>query len=191
MRVPNERHLERPWLIHELVADFGLEDVWSLPAIDGSADDFDDAIALMTKGDPAHSSNLPTRWLWQVRTALGRWLDRGGVVEHRSLQERLPDTLRGTADDVRFEHLPFVALYKTGDEFAAEISNKTVHGVMHLGWVQQGDDTYRGQLAIYVLPRGRWGSAYMAFIKPFRYLIVYPAVERRLASTWVNRRERR
>lgn len=191
MRVPNERQLERPWRIHEIVGDFRLEDVWSLPEISGSADDFDTAIALMVGGDPARSPNPPTRFLWKARDLLGRWFDLGRVSEPvdraGDLLDRLPDDLRGTADDVRFERLPFTVLYKTADEFAAEISNRTVHGVMHLGWVPQGQGGYRGQMAVYVRPRGLLGSAYMAFIKPFRYLIVYPAVERQLAATWANR----
>lgn len=201
MRVPNQRQLERPWRIHEVVADFRLEDVWSLSEISGSADEFDDAIALLTHGDPAHAANLPTRVLWQIRDVLGRWLDLGGVSQrvegagdlpipgtsHTTLVDRLPDDLRGTADDVRFERLPFVPLYKTVDELAAEISNKTVHGIVHLCWVPQDDGTFRGQMSVYVKPRGAFGSAYMAFIKPFRYLIVYPALERQLAKTWADR----
>lgn len=201
MRVPNQRQLERPWRIHEVVADFRLEDVWSLPEITGSADEFDDAIELLTHGDPAHAPNLPTRVLWRIRDVLGRWLDLGGVSQrvegtgglpipgtsHTTLADRLPDDLRGSADGVRFERLPFVPLYKTVDELAAEISNKTVHGVVHLCWIRQDDGTYRGQMAVYVKPRGAFGSAYMAFIKPFRYLIVYPALERQLARTWADR----
>lgn len=193
MRVPNQRQLEQPWHIHDIVEGFRLEDVWSLPEINGTADDFEDAIALMAAGDPASSPNPPTRFLWKVRDALGRWLNLGRVSEPVAgvgqLVARVPAELRGTADEVRFERLPFTVLYKTADEFAAEISNKTVHGVMHLGWVSLGNGTYRGQLAVYVKPRGVLGSAYMAFIKPFRYLIVYPAVERELAAVWANRHD--
>jgi hypothetical protein len=43
-------------------------------------------------------------------------------------------------------------------------------------------------MAVYVKPRGLFGQAYMAFIKPFRYLIVYPALERQLTRTWSHRR---
>ena len=53
-----------------------------------------------------------------------------------------------------FGSLPFVPLYRTDDEFAAEISNQTVHGVMHLAWVDQGEGRYQGQMAVYVKPRG-------------------------------------
>jgi hypothetical protein len=97
--------------------------------------------------------------------------------------------LRGTADDVHFDNLPFVPLYRTEDEFAAEISNQTVHGVMHVTWVgRDSDDDCEAQMAVYVKPRGRFGQAYMAFIKPFRYLIVYPALEHQVARTWSRRR---
>jgi hypothetical protein len=202
MRVPNQRQLERPWRIHDIVADFDLEDVWSLSDITGSAEDFSGAIHLVTTDDPTRSANLPARLLWKARDLLGRWFDLGGIsvpadvagghpipgTTETTLRVRLPDELRGTADDVRFGHLPFSPLYKTADEFAAEVSNKTVHGVLHLAWVPQDDGTYRGQIAVYVKPRGPFGSAYMAFIKPFRYLIVYPALERQLARTWADRR---
>lgn len=33
-------------------------------------------------------------------------------------------------------------LYRTQNEFAAEISNQTVHGVMHLAWVDCDGGTY-------------------------------------------------
>ena len=36
------------------------------------------------------------------------------------------------------ESLPFKSLYLLDDEWAAEIANRTMHGVMHLGWVPDG-----------------------------------------------------
>jgi hypothetical protein len=59
-----------------------------------------------------------------------------------------------------------------------------VHGVLHLAWVDQGEGRFQGQMAVYVKPRGRFGEAYMAFIKPFRYAIVYPALMRQIERTW-------
>ena len=99
----------------------------------------------------------------------------------------MPEDLRGSAADVHFVALPFVPLYRTRDEFAAEISNRTVHGVMHLAWVDLGAGRYRGQMAVYVKPRGLFGRAYMAAIKPFRHLIVYPALLKQIARTWERR----
>jgi hypothetical protein len=200
MRIPNEVHLAQDWRIHDVVRDFTLEDVWMLPEITGPASGFADVVDMAARFDPANAESLPTRFLWNLRDRLGQWLDLGRISEpaagtaglkipgtqENSLTQRLPADLRGTADDVHFDHLPFVPLYRTTNEFAAEISNKTVHGVMHLAWVDDGDGRYHGQGAVYVKPRGLFGAAYMAFIKPFRYLIVYPALERQLAQAWAT-----
>ncbi len=65
-----------------------------------------------------------------------------------------------------------------------EIANRTVHGVLHVGWVSDGTGGYRGQMAVLVKPNGRFGTAYMAAIKPFRHLIVYPAMLRAISRRW-------
>nr|MBA2295295.1 DUF2867 domain-containing protein [Actinomycetota bacterium] len=70
------------------------------------------------------------------------------------------------------------------DEWAAEIANKTVHGVVHIGWVLDGTGRYRGQMAVLVKPNGLLGRAYMAAIAPFRHLIVYPAMMRQIERSW-------
>jgi hypothetical protein len=99
------------------------------------------------------------------------------------LSDRLPVDLRESpGPDVA--GFPFTPLYLVDDEFAAEIANRTVHGVLHLGWVADGEGGYRGQMAILVKPNGRLGSAYMAAIAPFRHLIVYPRMIREIGRTW-------
>jgi hypothetical protein len=203
VRIPNEVQLSQPWRIHGVVYDFTLEDVWRLPAVNGKMADFAGVIDMTTRSDPANAESAPTRFLWGVRDRLGSWFDLGRIsttvgsdkrlpipgTREFTLADRLPNDLRGSADDVRFGQLPFVPLYRTEDEFAAEVSNRTVHGVMHIAWVERDDDDlHEAQMAVYVKPRGRFGQAYMAFIKPFRYLIVYPALERQLARTWSRRR---
>jgi Protein of unknown function (DUF2867) len=202
MRIANEVQLSRPWRIHGVAADFTLEDVWTLPAICGGADDFGSVIEMAARSDPANAGSAPTRVLWDVRDRIGERFDLGRIstttrknnglpipgTPEFSVAERLPDDLKGSANDVHFEHLPFVPLYRTQNEFAAEISNQTVHGVMHLAWVDRDDGTYHAQMAVYVKPRGWFGRAYMAFIKPFRYWIVYPALERELERAWSHRR---
>ena len=203
MRIPNETQRSQPWRIHSVVDDFTLEDVWRLPAVSGDKDDFASVLKMFTQSDPVNAESAPTRFLWAARDRLGAWFDLGRtttsagsgkrlpIPETRelSLADRLPADLRGSADDVHFDHLPFVPLYRTDDEFAAEISNQTVHGVMHLAWVPTGRAPgHEAQMAVYVKPRGRFGRFYMAFIKPFRYVIVYPALERQLARAWSRRR---
>jgi hypothetical protein len=208
MRLPNSEHESRPWRIREIASDFTLEDVWALPA-HGGAEDFQALLELMAAADPANAESLPTRVLWRVRDRLGSWFDLGRISapvdgnrdggagklpipgkNETSLAGRLPEDLLGTVADLDFGSLPFVPLYRTNVEFAAEISNKTVHGVMHLAWVDQGEGRYQGQMAVYVKPRGLFGKGYMELIKPFRYLIVYPALMRQTERTWNKRAPR-
>jgi uncharacterized protein DUF2867 len=156
----------------------------------------------MASSDPVSSGSLPTRVLWRLRDLLGTVFRLGRTstpaddekeklpipgTNETSLAGRLPDDLRDTAQGMRFGSLPFVPLYRTDDEFAAEISNQTVHGVVHLGWANLGGGRYQGQMAVYVKPRGRLGQGYMALIKPFRYAIVYPALMRQIERTWSAR----
>jgi Protein of unknown function (DUF2867) len=191
MRLPNAAHESRPWRIREIAPDFTVEDVWALP-VHGGAEDFQTLLEIMASGDPANAESLATRMLWRVRWRLGSWFgwdDAAGKLpipgtDETSLTDRLPDDLRNTAADLDFGSLPFAPLYRTGVEFAAEVSNQTVHGVMHLVWVDQGEGRYHGQMAVYVKPRGRLGKGYMALIKPFRYWVVYPALMRQIERAW-------
>jgi hypothetical protein len=200
MRITNAVHASQPWRIHALAPDFTLEDVWELP-VGGRAGDFQGLLDLMVSADPTHGTSLPTRFLWRLRDRLGRWFGLGRIstradaapglaipgTTETSLAGRLPEALRGTANGLTFRALPFKPLYRTDREFAAELANQTVHGLMHLGWVDAGEGRFRGQMAVYVKPRGRLGRAYMALIRPFRHWIVYPAIMRQLRREWMTR----
>jgi hypothetical protein len=39
-------------------------------------------------------------------------------------------------------------------------------------------------MAVLVKPNGRLGTRYMAVIRPFRYLIVYPRIMREIGREW-------
>lgn len=64
------------------------------------------------------------------------------------------------------------------------MANRTVHAVMHIGWVSDDAGGYRGQMAVLVKPNGLFGTAYMAAIAPFRHLIVYPPLMREIGQEW-------
>ena len=204
-RLPNSAHESHPWRIRELVPDFTLEDVWALP-VEGGAEDFDELLEMTTSLDPTRADSRASRFLWTLRDRLGEWFELGRIAVpaddgpeasggelpipetgETSLAERLPDDLRDTVSDIDFGSLPFVPLYRTDFEAAAELSNRTVHGVAHFAWAEEGRGRYRGQMAVYVKPRGRFGQGYMALIKPFRYLIVYPALMRQFERGWKRR----
>jgi uncharacterized protein DUF2867 len=190
MRVPNAAHTARPWRIHELASDFRLEDVWTLPGR-GGPDDLPRAVELITSYDPAHSTSFPVRNLFAIRWKLGAlfgWDDPDDGVGGRvpTLRDRLPADLRHSAAP-QFDALPFTSLYLLTDEWAAEIANKTMHGILHLGWVPDPADGYHGEMAVYVKPNGRFGQAYMAAIRPFRHLLVYPPILREYERRWEAR----
>ena len=194
MRLPNTAHESRPWRIREIAPDFTLEDVWALPVY-GGAQDFQTLLEVIVSFDPAGAGSRPVRVLWRLRERLGRWFgwDDAAVKlpipgrNEASLISRLPEDLRNTAADVHFYLLPAAPLYRTEFEFTAEASNETVHGVIHLAWVDQGEGRYQGQMAIYVKPRGLFGKGYMAVIKPFRHWVVYPALLRQIKRAWSAR----
>ena len=188
MRLPASAHTERPWRIHELTPDFELLDVWAAPT-PGGPDDFGRFVELFTAYDPAQSSSFAVRTLFAVRWALGDLLgldapDTGVGGRVPSLRDRMPADLRVAGTRRSIDALPFQWLYVLPDEAAAEIANKTVHGVLHAGWVPDGDGGYRGQIAVLVKPNGLLGRAYLEFIKPFRYLFVYPAIFKELERMW-------
>ena len=188
MRLPAGAHASLPWRIHELTGDFRLEDVWALPT-PGGPGDFPRLVELATTTDPERQSPLPVRALWALRWKLGElfgWDGESDGVGARvpSLRERMPADLRDAPRGPVNPSLPFQPLYLLDDEFAAEIANHTVHGVMHLGWVPDGDGGHRGQMAVLVKPNGLLGEAYMAAIKPFRHRLVYPPMLREFGRRW-------
>ncbi len=190
MRLPGTEHTSRPWRIHEISRDFRLEDVWSLPTPGGRAD-FPRLVQTLAAADPSQGSSRVSRALWTTRWKIGdmlRWDDPEAGLGSRvpTLRDRLPADLRD-APGPDFAALPFTSLYLIDDEFAAEIANRTVHGVMHVGWVPDGTGGYRGQLAVLVKPNGRLGAGYLAAIRPFRHLIVYPLMMRDIARKWRKR----
>ncbi len=186
MSLPNAAHAAFPWRIHELAPDFQLEDVWALPT-PGGADDFPRLVQKLASFDPSQSSSWAVRMLFEIRWKLGELLGWDGAEAGlgsrvSTLRERLPPDLRDTTGP-ELRGAPFHSLYMTDDEWAAEIANRTMHGVLHIGWVPDGDG-YRGQMAVLVRRNGLLGAAYMSAIKPFRHMVVYPAMMREIERAW-------
>jgi Protein of unknown function (DUF2867) len=206
MRLPKCAHTSRPWRVHEVTKDFELEDVWKLPT-PGGPDDLARLVQQFTSPDEG-DDELPVllRALFALRWKLGKlfgWDEPGSGVGKgvHSLRERLPadlleaprgPDLRAVPGRAEVEGPPvFSSVYQTHDEWLAELSNKTVHALMHIGWVP--DDSgggYHAQMAVLVKPNGRFGKAYMAAIKPFRYALVYPLLLRSIGRGWRRTRGR-
>ncbi|MCH7483965.1 MAG: DUF2867 domain-containing protein [Chloroflexi bacterium] len=197
-RLETSKHGDLPWRIGEVAPDFKLIDAWALPAR-GTLDEFADLLEIFANLDPAaDDGSRPSRALFALREWLGQrlgWDEKTNTLpipgcDETSLRERLPADLQsvqgGTLGGTSFSQV-----FETPTEWAAEISNGTMHAILHLGWVKRKDGSYRGQMGIYVKPRGRFGTLYMALIAPFRHLIVYPALMRRIGRTWKARAQER
>lgn len=190
MRFPNSAQTSQPWHIHELTRDFRLLDVWALPT-PGGPDDFPRLVRLITSLEPSEDSWV-VRALFAVRWKLGELFgwddpDRGDDSRRPMLRDRMPAELRDAPSGPAPATDHFTPLYLTDREWAQEIVNRTVHGVMHVGWVPDEEGGYRGQMSVYVKPNGLLGSAYLAAISPFRHILVYPLMLRGIARRWQTR----
>ncbi len=191
VKLPKDAHTSQGWRIDEIIPDFRLEDVWALPT-PGGPNDFPLLVQGIASADPEKELPLAASSLFKLRWKLGELLgwdepDTGLGSRASSLRDRLPADLCDAPPGPTFDALPFTSLYQLEDEWAAEMANRTVHGVVHLGWVADGTGGYHGQVAVYVKPNGPLGSIYMAAIKPVRHLIVYPQMMREIDRKWNER----
>ncbi|HUF53923.1 MAG TPA: DUF2867 domain-containing protein [Dehalococcoidia bacterium] len=195
-RIKNSSHERLPWRLREIAPDFELIDAWRLPAT-GTYEDFADLPRVFAGLGVARGRGWsPTSILFKVRWWLGQrlgWDERTSDLPiprstETSLRERLPADLPPATLDPDGDS-PFDPVYQTEVEWAGEISNSTVHAVLHLGWVQRKDGLWRGQMGVYVKHRGWLGKLYMPLIAPFRHYIVYPALMRSVGGAWKARHD--
>jgi hypothetical protein len=188
MRIDPERHLAQPLLIHRLTRDFQLLDVWRVPTRASSFEAFVRSFPLLRR-DGASALSKPALFLFALRELLMRVIGKRDVnyqglpipgCRETSVRERLSAEERAEfALPSRGESM-FVPVYATPNERAHEISNATVHAVLHLCWVVTPEGP-EARMAVYAKTRGWLGRAYMGLIEPFRRFVVYPALLRAAA----------
>jgi hypothetical protein len=199
MRLPNAVYQARPWRISAIAPDFKLLDAWELP-VEGGLEDFASFLEFMSNLNYRQKAPVVVRGLFGLRDRMGRWFgwkDGGwdgstlklpipGCME-TSLRARLPEDLKQSVPAMEVCVARFRGVYRTSTESAEELSNATVHAIKHLVWVNCGDGRYRGQMGVFVKPRGWFGALYMLLIGPFRCLLVYPAGVRLIGEAWASR----
>ncbi len=197
MKINNEIHNEYPWIVRGIAEDFELWDVWEFPIrADNSETENFNSFCEIYKNSFNDLSGL-AELLFKLRFWFGEvlGLDKNmntlpipGCAE-TSIRSRLSeeDEERNhiAAKDLSAKDLrPFRAVYLYENERLDELSNDTVHGLMHIGWVKKQKNYYTAQLAVYVKPRGRVGYMYLKLIGPFRHHIVYPAIMKKVKVKW-------
>ncbi|MGI5346855.1 DUF2867 domain-containing protein [Streptomyces sp. CA-250714] len=191
-RLPDTAHRDHPWRIHDLTPDFRLEDVWAIRTPGAGRDDLLKVLAAVQAAAATAKEPLLLRLLFAVRWKLGALLGwdkpKAGVgARVRSLRDRLPSDLQEAPRGSDTALAPFESVYETHDEHALELASKTVHTVMHLGWIPVTGGGYELRMAVLVRPNGLAGRLYMAAITPFRRLIVFPALTREWEDAWRDR----
>lgn len=186
-RISLEDHLARPWMVHELLADLAIEDVWQFPVRLRPGDSLADFRREMTAAVGTMNEFGAAALLFRLRLRIGRLLDwdrRAAEAPPRQLYRRFLAAHPDVSAVAAVDESPFSFVYSTADEYLGEIENRTVLAAVHLGRVEVAESEYVVRLAVYVAPKGRLGRLYMALIKPFRLWVVYPAIMEATARAW-------
>lgn len=196
MKIPNQVHRDRPWRVHGFVTDFKLLDVWRMPVTGGPGDTLADFEKTMENVERALMNSGPAGMLFRLRIGVGRLLKwdvsekRRAIpgAEEASLRGRISPQLAATVVELdSASGVEFSDVYRLDDEVVRELSNETVHAVMHTGKVPLDDGNWGIEMAVYAKTRGLTGRGYMAAIEPFRAWIVYPTLMRRVGKAWAAR----
>ena len=189
MRIDPDEFRASRLRVHALLHDVPLEDVWAIPLPGGGAgrtvDDVRDALnAAVAAAPPA------VKGLFRLRGRIGALLgwDRErpawnaeSYASRLSAADRAQSTAAPGAPDGRLS-----LLYRFQDEQLSERRNATVHAFSSLS-IRPSPGGYVAYWAIYVQPVHRMTRLYMAAIAPFRRLVVYPAIIRKVQSAWAER----
>ena len=180
--------------VETLCPDFRLLDSWRFP-ITGAAGEFE-AFLRVFAGNGVGTDSALANGLFKLRFLLGRWLrlDGGPALPIPGCTETSVGARLDAADRQR-DRGPIVGagdaigarpIYRFDDEALLEASNRTIHALLHLAWVEvEGQPgRYTAALRVYIKSRGRFSAAYMKVIQPFRHRVVYPAWFRRLRTAW-------
>ncbi len=199
MKLDSVRHTEQPWRVHALASDFELLDVWSFPILAETHERFERFFDVVT----TNGMRTDNRWadgLFELREVLGkifRWdvktarripgCDEYSVVERLDEDDKtqaaiLQERLQARLHEVTVAEITVV--YLEENEALIELTNSTIHALIHLGRVKHDDKFWNPRIAIYIKSRGFMSDAYMAMIAPFRHSIVYPAFLGHIATQW-------
>jgi len=199
---PNQPHRTNEWLVQKLAHDFTLIDAWRSPIrFDESKGD---SLYLFRKKalqpvlDSIISDASLTGKLFRLRGVLGKisgdnkvvntlpipgcsetsLTHRMGQIERKQHQSRLAFDMRSHIN------MRFRDVYAFPNEALSELSNSTVHALMHYAWIKDSDKYHKVQISTYVKYRGIRGKIYMKLINPFRHHVVYPYIYKIAYQNW-------
>jgi len=189
MRIGLREFRARPLRVHALLHDVPLEDAWVVLLSGGGAGrTIQDVRSVMIAGREAAPALV--QGLFRLRSRIGAlfgWDQSRPAWNAESYADRLSPADRarslappGTPDGT------FTLLYRFEDEQLSELRNATVHAFASLS-IRQMPGGYLAYLGVFVQPVHRFTRLYMGAIAPFRRLVVYPAIIRKMQSAWAER----
>ncbi|MEP2024137.1 MAG: DUF2867 domain-containing protein [Reichenbachiella sp.] len=183
-------HQDQPWLTHQILNDFRIEDVWLLPIKINETQKIGEVQNAFVEAMKDIGTRGTTGRLFQLRNWLGKifhWEDDFDAVQnntHGVLKQRYARHAKIQIDQLPVDgHKNFSLVYLTEEESLLEIENKTVQAAIHFGKIKTEID-FNVQMVIFVKPKGLFGQLYMLAIKPFRHWIVYPTLLKTVAQQW-------
>jgi hypothetical protein len=185
-RISAQEFERLPLRVHDFLAGVPLHDVWvvDLPRMRSgiTLDEF-----VRGAGGRLFRLSPVVRALLSIRFFVGRLL---GWDREPDAPARETFATRLTAADRSKSRVPpgtreglFRTVYRFDNEELLEVINRTAHAAALSALVETAH-AYRFYFGVYVRSVGRLTPAYMAFIDPFRKLIVYPSLLRSVRRTW-------
>lgn len=177
------------WRVHTLAPDFELLDVWRFEVRFDASHGFDEFLAVYWGAVRSLEGSL----LGRIRTLIGQaagWDDAAtsrpipGCSEP-AVAQRLDDTDRERSRFRPDEPSPLPGagvkpVYRFENEVLYEISNATVHALMHVSCAPSESP----MLGVYIKSRGTLTRLYMAAIWPARHAVIYPALMSKVETSW-------
>jgi hypothetical protein len=200
-----KKHYDYSWKVHKIAKDFKLLDVWEFPILADKSKGQDLALFLKIVQDKQKydlKNGISPRLLMAgflvvLRNFMAKIFPIDKDVntlpipgcKETSLRERLSreDQEKNLAEQEikgNEKKRGFRVVYLYENESLWELSNNTVHALMHLGWVCKYDNYFTARLAVYAKTRGWLGYLYMKLIMPFRRHIIYPVTMNYVKAKW-------
>jgi hypothetical protein len=193
MKIDKSEHTKLPWKVQDLLKDFRIEDVWLLPVELDETHSLNDVLTQLGKAKNSIPKKGITVQLFKLRLFLGKLFNWDNRSEHLAkltngkIRNRYAKTQQLTSEDLpKGSYGNFTLVYSLENEYLFEIENTIVQAAIHYSRIYLASNKWKVHMSIYVKPKGLFGQLYMLAIKPFRLLIVYPALMKALKLQWDN-----